>query len=145
MKKIILLASSVVIGTLVCALPSFAAGQSLVSHHALRCLAIRDYCVDVDAGSGDVHDAEIKVDGSAYGNHHEAKTLDWQFWQDGHYFAGVNNSAKNLTYLNLVVTKANGQAVVGNCEVHAHKGETGNYGIMLRKNDDGSVSCVQNG
>lgn len=145
MKKIILLASSVVIGALACASSSFAAGQSLISHHPLNCVASRDYCVEVDAGSGDVHDAEIKVDGLAYGDHHEAKTLDWHFWQDGRYFAGVNNAQKNLDYLDLIVTKANGNPVVGNCEIRARKSETGIYGIVLRKNDDGSVSCVQNG
>jgi hypothetical protein len=140
MKKIARLISAVVIS----ALASLCfADQSLISH-SLRCDSTLDYCVVVNAGSPAIHDMIIKADAKAYG-HHEEKTLDWKFWEDGRYGAGINNSTKNLDYLQLTVLTANGMSVSGNCEIHAYKGQTGNYSIILRKNNDGSIACVQNG
>lgn len=140
MKKIITATAIVAVTAMV---GSSYAAQS--TNNDLRCLASEDYCLQVEPGSADIHDAKIQAAGKANG-HYEAKTLDWQFWEDGRYGAGVNDAAKNLDFLHVSVLSANGKPVTGgaNCEIVAVKGETGIHSITLNKNSDGSIACIKN-
>lgn len=116
----------------------------------INCNAASDICVSVNPATYAVHNAVIDVNGKAIAEgkmRHEHKQLDWQFWEDGHYWAGVKNSVTNLDYLHLKVISANGKPVIGgaSCRLDFYKGATGNYGINLKKLSDGSIVCVRHG